>query len=48
MKKLLYTTAIAGLAMTYATVSSAETKISGNVGLSYFASDDSLHKATNK
>ena len=48
MKKLLYTTAIAGLAMTYATVSSAETKISGNVGLSYFASDDSLPKATNK
>lgn len=40
MKKLLYTTAIAGLAMTYATVSSAETKISGNLGLSYFMSSD--------
>jgi hypothetical protein len=40
MKKLLYTTAIAGLAMTYATVSSAETKVSGNLGLSYFAGSD--------
>ena len=40
MKKLLYTTAIAGLAMTYATVSSAETKVSGNLGLSYYLSSD--------
>jgi len=40
MKKLLYTTAIAGLAMTYATVSSAETKVSGNLGLSYYAGSD--------
>jgi hypothetical protein len=47
MKKLLYTTAIAGLALTYATVSSAETKVSGNLGLSYFASSDDTAKATN-
>jgi hypothetical protein len=46
MKKLLYTTAIAGLAMTYASVSSAETKISGNLGLSYFSSSDSKSGAT--
>lgn len=46
MKKLLYTTAIAGLAMTYATVSSAETKVSGNLGLSYFASSDDRSNAT--
>jgi len=48
MKKLLYTTAIAGLAMTYATVSSAETKVSGNLGLSYFSSSDSLSGGDNK
>jgi hypothetical protein len=47
MKKLLYTTAIAGLALTYATVSSAETKVSGNLGLSYFASSDDTAAATN-
>ena len=48
MKKLLYTTAIAGLAMTYATVSSAETKISGNLGLSYFMSSDDLATVANR
>ena len=48
MKKLLYTTAIAGLAMTYATVSSAETKVSGNLGLSYFMSSDDRPQATKK
>jgi hypothetical protein len=42
MKKLLCTTAIAGLAMTYATVSSAATTVSGNLGLSYYASSDDL------
>jgi hypothetical protein len=37
MKKLLYTTAIAGAVLSYQTVASAETKLTGNLGVSFFA-----------